>query len=117
MIAVPRRARHDNDISAHEFYPMCRPAAFRPANAKHRRIAETDRDNGRVDGLLIIINMRAHLRALAVPINQTGLGEDRPIRNLAPKPLKQARKRRPRRACFGMGGLVTISALFIGDPA
>ena len=116
MIALPRGPAHDHNIPAHEFDTVGGSAALWSANSKHRGIAEADRDNGRIDGQLIIINMRSHFRAFAVPIYEASFRQVRPVGCLLPELNQQIWQRGPRRARLGVCCFIAVAPRLIRHP-
>ena len=117
VIAKPSRSAEHDDIAAIQFQRDCTAGPRRLADAEQACVAQRDRQNRRVEIFLVPVLMQAHLRSVAIEIDQTGLRRMRIAAEVVPQFQQHVRYRRPRVPDHGMRRLVTVAAILVRDPS
>src|SRR5690606_28779450 len=100
----------DDEIAAGEPEGHCPAVAGSFPDPEETIVAERDRDDRRVEIVLIAILMKAHSGARIVEIDKAGLGFCRILRDLAPDREQPFRNLRPGPVCHRMVWLVAVAA-------
>ena len=122
MRSTPWKARRDAPPSTTTSPDISRSGAGRAAprraaDAKTAVVAERQRHHRRVEILLVGILVKAELCPRRIVVDEAGLGRMRVARHRLPHRQDHVGDRRPWPAGHGMGRLVAVAAVAVGDPA